>query len=107
MYVRQRFLQRLLAALRGTLSPIFAIFCKRVVLMLWHASLLLGLRHVEFSHLFPFDWLCALLFLVKNINFVIFTSERNTLHHRRNNEHSAAPLAYLSLSLWLATIRQT
>jgi hypothetical protein len=46
--------------------PIFAMLCKRAVLLLWHASLFLGLRHVGdfFSLFFHFAWWSSLPFLV-------------------------------------------
>jgi hypothetical protein len=47
--------------------PISAMPCRRAVLMLWHAFLLLGLRF--FPPFFLFAWWRMLLFLVRNLNY--------------------------------------
>jgi hypothetical protein len=66
--VRREFMQRLFAALGGTLGSFrgtFVMLCRRAMLMLWHAFLFLGLRF--FSSFLLFAWWLMLLFLVRNL----------------------------------------
>jgi uncharacterized membrane protein len=42
--VRREFMQRISAALHGSLGSVYAMLGRRAVLMLWHAFLFLGLR---------------------------------------------------------------
>jgi hypothetical protein len=46
--VRRKLLQRLLLLFMVLWVPTFAMLCKRAVLMLWHVSLLRGLKPVGF-----------------------------------------------------------
>jgi hypothetical protein len=63
--VRREFMQRLSAAIHGTLGwvPISVTLCRRAVLMMWHASLL-GLCFFIFS---SYCWVVSAALSCKNI----------------------------------------
>jgi hypothetical protein len=65
--MRREFFRRLLMLFMVLWVLAFAMLCIRVVMMLlWHALMLLRIKHFGFSLPFHFVWWLPLLFLVGN-----------------------------------------